>query len=451
MKQRTSITQGSILKALFRLAIPIMGTSFVQMAYNLIDMIWIGKVGTEAVAAVGTAGFFTWLAGAFILVPKIGAEVGVAQSTGQGDMNEVKKYIKYSIQMVICLAFVYGLIMIVFRKGLIGFFNLGDEKIVQDAISYLVIVSIGFVFYFINPVFTAIFNGYGDSKTPFIINSIGLITNLILDPLLIFGIGPFPRLGVEGAAIATVIAQAVATFVFIIKARKSLDIFSDIHLFQKPDTEHISKITKLGLPTAIQSGLFSIIAMVIARIIADWGPTPIAVQKVGSQIEAVSWMTAGGFQSAMSTFIGQNYGAGKWERVNKGYYIGMAIVSVIGVLATALLFFGGRDLFAIFIQEEEAIQYGIQYLKILSLAQFFMCLEITTAGAFNGLGKTVPPSIVGVGFNLLRIPAAIILSSTSLGLNGIWWAISISSVFKGIVLVAWYVILLKRQGKRLMV
>ncbi|HHU72991.1 MAG TPA: MATE family efflux transporter [Clostridiales bacterium] len=451
MKQRTSITQGSILKALFRLAIPIMGTSFVQMAYNLVDMIWVGKLGTEAVAAVGTAGFFTWLAGAFILVPKIGAEVGVAQSTGQGDMNEVKKYIKHSIQMVICLAFVYGLIMIVFRKGLIGFFNLGDEEIVQGAISYLVIVSIGFVFYFINPVFTAIFNGYGDSKTPFIINSIGLITNLILDPLLIFGIGPFPRLGVEGAAIATVIAQAVATFVFIIKARKSLDIFSDIHLFQKPDTEHISKITKLGLPTAIQSGLFSIIAMVIARIIADWGPTPIAVQKVGSQIEAVSWMTAGGFQSAMSTFIGQNYGAGKWERVNKGYYIGMAIVSVIGVLATALLFFGGRDLFAIFIQEEEAIQYGIQYLKILSLAQFFMCLEITTAGAFNGLGKTVPPSIVGVGFNLLRIPAAIILSSTSLGLNGIWWAISISSVFKGIVLVAWYVILLKRQGKRLMV
>src|SRR5690554_4085184 len=127
MKQRTSITQGSILKALFRLAIPIMGTSFVQMAYNLVDMIWVGKLGTEAVAAVGTAGFFTWLAGAFILVPKIGAEVGVAQSTGQGDMDEVKKYIKHSIQMVICLALVYGFIMIVFRKGLIGFFNLGDE------------------------------------------------------------------------------------------------------------------------------------------------------------------------------------------------------------------------------------------------------------------------------------------------------------------------------------
>ena len=450
MKQTTSLTQGSISKALFKLAIPIMGTSFVQMAYNLVDMIWVGKLGTGAVAAVGTAGFFTWLANGFILVPKIGAEVGVAQSTGQGDMDEVKKYIKHSIQMVICLALVYGFIMIVFRKGLIGFFNLGDEEIIQGAISYLVIVSLCFVFYFINPVFTAIFNGYGDSKTPFIINSIGLISNLVLDPLLILGIGPFPRLGVVGAAIATVIAQAVATLIFIIKARRSLDIFSDIHLFQKPDSEHVSKITKLGIPTAIQSGLFSIIAMVIARIIADWGSTPIAVQKVGSQIEAVSWMTAGGFQSAMSTFVGQNYGARKWERVNKGYYTGMIIVSFIGVFATALLFFGGRDLFAIFIQEEEAIQYGIQYLKILSFSQLFMCLEIATAGAFNGLGRTVPPSIVGVSFNLLRIPGAIILSSTSLGLNGIWWAISITSIFKGIVLVTWYVILLKKQGKKLL-
>lgn len=445
MELTTNLTKGSITKTLFRLALPIMGTSFVQMAYNLIDMIWVGKIGTGAVAAVGTAGFFTWLANAFILIPKIGAEVGVAQSTGQNDVKEVKTYVKHSLQMVICLAILYGFIMIVFREGLIDFFNLGEEEIIKAAIDYLVIVSCGFVFYFINPVFTAIFNGYGDSKTPFIINSIGLVANLILDPLFIMGIGPFKGLGVVGAAIATVISQGIATLIFIIKARKTKTIFEDIHLFQKPDFLHIKQITKLGLPTALQSGLFSIIGMVLARIIANYGPTAIAVQKVGSQIEAISWMTAGGFQSAMSAFVGQNYGARKWERVFKGYYIGMIIVSVIGIFATALLFFGARPLFNIFIQEEEAIQYGIQYLKILSVSQLFMCIEITTAGAFNGLGKTIPPSIVGIVFNVLRIPAAIFLSATLLGLDGIWWAISISSIFKGIVLTLWYIVLIRKQ------
>lgn len=449
MEKTAYLTKGSIAKTLFKLALPIMGTSFVQMAYNLVDMIWVGKIGTGAVAAVGTAGFFTWLANAFILIPKIGAEVGVAQSTGQNDMKEVKKYVKHSILMVICLAFIYGFFIIGFRNDLIGFFNLGEEELVRDAINYLIIISCGFVFYFINPVFSAIFNGYGDSKTPFIINSIGLIANLVLDPLLIIGIGPFPKLGVIGAAIATVISQGIATLIFIIKARKTLVIFSDIHLWEKPDVLHMKRIVKLGLPTALQSGLFTIIGMILARIISGWGPTPIAVQKVGSQIEAISWMSAGGFQTAMSTFIGQNYGAQKWERVNKGYYIGLAIVSFIGVFATALLFFGARPLFSIFIKEEEAIQYGIQYLKILGISQLFMCFEITTVGAFNGLGKTIPPSIVGIVFNILRIPAALILSSTSLGLNGIWWAISISSVFKGIVLTAWYVMLLKNKGDSL--
>ena len=160
------------------------------------------------------------------------------------------------------------------------------------------IISFGLVFYFVNPVFTAIFNGYGESRTPFIINSIGLLVNMVLDPLLILGLGPIPRLEVAGAAIATVIAQAVVTLIFVLNARMRPELFSGLNLFKAPDMAHINKIFKLGLPVALQSGLFTVFAMVIARIIAQWGPIPIAVQKVGSQIEAVSWMTAGGLRFA---------------------------------------------------------------------------------------------------------------------------------------------------------
>lgn len=445
MTRVNEITEGNIFKALFRLALPIMGTSFVQMAYNLTDMIWMGRIGSRAVAAVGTAGFYIWLAAAFILVARIGAEVGVAQSVGKQDMVEAKAYIKHSILLIVSLALLYASVLIIFRRSLIGFFNIGEPDIEGDAITYLVIISFGMVFYFINPIFTGIFNGYGESKIPFIINSLGLIINMILDPLLILGIGPFKRLEVAGAALATIIAQFCVTIVFIIKARRTKEIFSDLNLFRAPDMDRIKTIVRLGFPTGLQSGLFTIFAMFTARIVAQWGPIPIAAQKIGSQIEAISWLTAGGFQTAMSTMVGQNYGANKWSRVIKSYLAGMSIMSIIGLLATGLLIFAARPLFSIFVDEEETIRYGIVYLRILGLSQLFTCLEATTAGAFNGLGKTVPPSVVGITFNALRVPAALLLSSTNLGLNGVWWAISLSGVCKGTVLTTWFILMLRRK------
>lgn len=446
MIKSNNLTEGSILKALIKLALPIMATSFVQMAYNMIDMIWIGRVGSKSVAAVGTAGFFTWLALAFIIIPKVGAEIGVAQSVGKNDLEGAKSYARHTIQIDIVLAILYGSCLLIFRKELIGFFNLGDTQVIHMAIDYLVIVTFGMVFYFINPVFTGIYNGYGDSKTPFIMNAIGLVANMILDPVLIFGMGPFPALGVKGAAIATISAQFVVTMIFIYTIKGKFLLFSGFKLFDLPDKDHIKKIVNLGFPVALQSGLFTIFAMMIARIIAQWGPIPIAVQKVGSQIEAISWMSAGGFSTAISTFVGQNYGAKKGDRICKGYFIGIGIVSVIGIIATCLLIFGARPVFSIFIPEEEAILYGIDYLKILGLSQLFMCIELATAGAFNGLGRTIPPSIVGILFTGLRVPAAMILSaSTLLGLNGVWWSISISSILKGVVLGIWFVILLNKK------
>lgn len=442
MKRTINLTEGSIFQALTKLAIPIIATSFVQMAYNLTDMIWVGRVGSGAVAAVGTAGFFTWLANSIILIPKIGAEVGVAQSLGKEDFPAAKSYIRHSLQLIIVLSIIYATGLIFLRHSLIGFYRLG-ESIEAAARTYLVIVSFGMVFFTINPVFTAIFNGSGDSTTPFKINVIGLVVNMILDPILIFGWGPIPRLETAGAAIATIFAQMVVTLIFILEAKKRTDLFAGLKIWLKPNLECLKVIVKLGFPVALQSALFTLIAMVLARIIAQWGPLPIAVQKVGSQIESLSWMTVGGFQSAMSAFVGQNYGAKKWERVYRGYFVGLGIVSVFGIFVTLLLIFGARPLFAIFIPEKEAIRYGVDYLRILGLSQLLMCIEIITAGSFIGQGKTTPPAIVGIVFNVARIPLALVLSSTALGLNGVWWAISITSIFKGLVLGLWHLYFLK--------
>lgn len=446
--ENNRLTEGNITTSLVRLALPIMATSFVQMAYNLMDMIWLGRVSTNAVAAAGTAGFFTWFGSALFMIPKIGAEVGVAQSIGREDVDGAKKYVDHTMQVDIILALLYSFLLIVFRHQIIGFFHLDDGEVIKMATDYLVIISLGFIFYFINPVFTGIFNGSGNSSTPFKINALGLVINMVLDPLMIMGIGPFPEMGIKGAAWATVIAQLVVTASFILIGRKKSKLFEDLNIFGKPDREYLARIFKLGLPASVQTGLFASIAMVIARIIAQWGPTPIAVQKVGSQIEAISWMTAGGFSTAISAFVGQNYGAGNWERIREGYKKGMMIVGTIGIFATCLLLFGAGPIFKLFIPgDKEALAQGIIYLQILSLSQFFMAVEIGTQGAFHGLGRSIPPSFVGIAFNSLRIPAALALSSTILGLNGVWWSISISSILKGLVLVSWFIIVLRKSPK----
>ena len=189
--------------------------------------------------------------------------------------------------------------------------------------------------------------------------------------------------------------------------------------------------------------------MLLGRIVASAGPVSIAVQKVGSQIESISWMTAGGFASALTAFIGQNYGAKKWDRVLNGYKVTLFISCLLGVFTTILLVFFGGGIFSIFINEGEAIAQGIDYLKILGYSQLFMCLEITTSGAFYGVGKTVTPSIISIIFTGLRVPLAIILFRPEiLGINGVWWSISGTSIVKGILLVVLFSLIVIRPLKK---
>ncbi|MEG0847237.1 MAG: MATE family efflux transporter [Niameybacter sp.] len=446
MERRIDLTEGHMIGKLIKLALPIMGTSFIQMAYNMTDMIWIGRVGSSAVAAVGTAGFFTWLAMAFIMISKVGAEIKVAQSIGEKDLEGTKHYITSAVQVNCVLAIFYGIALLILADPLIGFFQLGDAHIIEMSKTYLVVMALGMVFYFMNPVFTAIFNGLGDSKTPFIINTIGLVFNMVFDPVLILGLGPIPAMGVFGAALATVVAQVVVTVCFIIVLAKRKESYLHINLFAKPEWQAIRTLCVIGFPAAVQSGLFTLFSMVIGRIIAVFGPVPIAVQKVGSQIEAISWMTAGGLSTALGTFTGQNYGAGKYDRIEKGYRVTMGLSIVLGLFATILLVGFGRGLFSIFIPEADAIAGGEVYLRILGYSQLFMCMEITTTGLFNGLGRTYIPSVMSIILTGARIPMAYILSQPNvLGIDGVWWSITISSVVKGLVIVGILIYLVKRN------
>lgn len=439
MSKNLDLKEGKIRSTLVKLVLPIMGTSFIHMAYNLTDIMWLGRLSTGAVAAAGTAGFFLWFGSSLVMITQVGVGVNVAQYIGRNDSESAKKYITNGFQLDIFIALLYSLFLFSFRHNIIGFFNLQDSDVIQMAIEYLTIISMGIIFHFLNPIFSAALNSTGNSITPFKINTIGLVANIILDPLLIFGVGPLPQLGIKGAALATIMSQFVVTILFVILGKAFNNIYSHVSLLSKPDMQIVKSIMKLGVPPFLQTGLHAVINMILTKIIAQFGPVAVAVQSIGSQIESISWMTSEGFSSSISAFVGQNYGAKKLERIKEGYKQGIQILGSIGIFTSLLLIFAAKFLFAIFVPNDPiAINEGVIYLRILGLSQFFMCIEIGTIGAFNGLGKTLQPTVNGVVLNVLRIPFALILSSTVLGLSGVWWSISISSILKGIILFIWF-------------
>jgi putative MATE family efflux protein len=433
MKETNNLTKDSITPTLLKLAIPIIATNFIQTTYGLVDMMWVGKLGSGSVAAVGTASFFVNLAQALFSMILIGTGVKVAQSMGSGKEDKTREYILNGFFMSIVLGILYMIFILAAQKQLIGFFELRNPKIEQLASQFLIISMIGTVFTFFNMLFSIILNSMGNSGKPFRMNLVGFIMNLILDPLFIFGFGSFDGWGVSGAAIATLFANIIVTILFVLQTR-TLNIFSrplSIH------TAGMKEVLKMGIPITVQRVTFTIISIIIAKIIVQWGADAIAVQRVGIQIESISYMTIGGLQSAIAAFIGQNYGAKQFKRIHEGYKKALFITVIFGVCISILLIVFPKQLFSIFLTEKASLELGIHYLRIIGFSQVFMCMEIMTIGAFNGIGKTYIPPIFSIIFTALRIPMALVLS-IPFGLNGVWMSIAISSVFKGVVLVLWY-------------
>lgn len=445
MKTRINLLEGKILPALSALALPIMATSLIQMAYNLIDMIWIGKIGASAVASVGAAGMFMWLSNGLATLAKMGGQIKVGHALGAQKKEDATSYAQSSIQMGIVFAIGFGILSVVFADEMIGFFQLTSAQVIQDAKLYLMITCGLVIFSFMNQIFTGILTAMGNSRTSFIATGIGLVLNIVLDPLFIFGFGVIHPMGVAGAAIATVLAQLVVMLLFLYTILRDTVLFCDVHILHSYSSQHTREIFRIGLPSAVQSMLFSGISMVIARLIAGWGDAAVAVQKVGSQIESISWMTAEGYAAALNSFVAQNHGAKNTDRIREGYRLSMIVMLSWGVFCSFVLIVFPQLIFQVFIQEAEVLPMGVDYLRILGVSQLFMCMEITTAGAFSGLGKTLPPSIVSITLTGARIPMAILLGRW-LGLNGVWWAITISSIGKGIVLLGWFLKDMKRAG-----
>ena len=446
-----NLTKGPILKTLTKLAIPIMASSFLGTLYNITDMAWIGLLGSKAVAGVGVGGMFTWLSQGLAAMARMGGQVQVAQCIGRGERDRAHGFAQAAVQLATLMGMAYAVISLLFTRQMVAFFQLTDLEAQTAALSYTKIACGLIVFSFLTLTMTGLYTAQGDSKTPFLANLIGLITNMILDPVLILGPGPFPKLGVVGAAIATVTAQAIVMTMMILGViiQKKENVLKGIRLTAKIPKEYLGGLCRIGIPTAIQGMAYCAISMVLTRMVSAYGAEAVATQRVGGQIESISWNTADGFAAALNAFIAQNYGAGKMDRVRKGYRASLWTVGIWGLLISFVFICFPQAIADIFFHEPKAVATAVGYLVIIGFSEAFMCVELTTVGALSGLGRTRLCSIISITFTSARIPLAIILGGL-IGLSGIWWALSVTSIIKGIIFTCTFLwITRKRQVKNL--
>jgi len=454
MKNR-DLTQGSIIKTLLQLALPIAGGQFMHMAHSLTDMFLLGQFVSEyAIAATGTAGLFLWLPVGLMLVGRVGAEIGVSQSRGRDDIEAAYHYARTAMYIATVLGLFYGIFLFTLRVPLVGLFRIREANVAAYTVSYLGIMAFGIPASFITSSLSGTFNASGNSRTPFIIGSLGIVLNMILSPIAIIGFD----MGVVGAALTSVIAQYAVLIANLIAVKlfknRPFAVFRfttrlDIAAIRADFINGKAKeIFRLTWPICIENTLFPLLTMATTRFEMGFGAFTVAISRVGTQVESLSWLVGAGFGAALTAFVGQNFGAGKHKRIDQGVRYGTVFMLGWGLMVTAVLWFGSPVIIAGFLPEfapyPEMTRLVVYNLRILATCQIFSNLEFVATNAFRGKGRTLPPSITSVSSNIIRVPLAFILSRTALGILGVWVAIAITASIRGVSIFIWYFIDKKR-------
>lgn len=454
------LTSGPIMPTLLGVALPLMGTSFLTMAYNLLTMAWVGRLATSHGYynnAIGAIGILLWLTTALGLVGMIGAEISVGQSIGAKKLKRAREFASTATTTAFGLSICWSIFVFINAPLLLSFHKL-DESIVAEAVVFLRMVAFLFPFQFITYTFIGVYNGAGRSIIPFKYISIGLILNMVIDPILMFNYPVSDNLsfgfnmGFYGAAVGTMIAQIIVFLIFVYKLKVRGGIIGTYKLFIRPKRLYLFRIIYLGLPVAITGAFHAFTSFALAGIAAHYDPrNGVTSLTTGGQIEGLTWNTASGFSTALSAFTAQNYAANKLNRGKTAYKYTLFTLGGIGFIVSMLFMFAGKEIFGIIVPRPDAIMAGGKYIFIMGTVQIFMMIEISSQGMFNGLGQTIQPSIIIMGFNLLRIPLCYYGAkyiSPSDPIIGVWCVMALTTACKGIILPLWFYQTTKRIEKK---
>ncbi len=433
------ITSGPISRTVFRLALPVVLGMLMEFALSSTDYFWVGKLGPAAQDAVTSSMVVIWTIFATTAIVTVGVTALVARFVGARQIDRVERIIRQGLQMAVVLGGVFTIAGYLATPSLLAFMDASDET-ARWAVPYLRLFFGFSVFMFIGETAYAVFRASGDTRTPTLVGVGVVLLNMGLDPILIFGWGPFPKLGVAGASLATGIAWLLGSSVIIgLIYRRRLGYPVGRLWWGRPSWIDVKRIARIGLPMAGQNSVFILVYWFLIRFVHAFGESAGAAMGIGNRMESFSYLICYGFSVAASTLVGQNLGAGQSERAERCAWLSIrAALYVTG--ATSVLFIVVPQYIAtVFTDDKRVMAMAVDYLVILGISQTAMAIEIVLEGAFGGAGDTLPPMLVSIPGSLARIPLAYFLCFTlDWGINGIWWTLTITTLVKATILVLWF-------------
>lgn len=412
-------TSGKIGRQIFAFALPMLIGQMFQQLYTFVDQIIVGNfIGKEALAAVGASFPIIFTLIAFVIGIASGGTIVISQFFGAKDFFKVKRAIDTLFIILAVAAVILTVIGLLFTEDIFRLMRLPDE-LMTEANDYLTIYIAGLILFFGFNGVAAILRGLGDSKTPLYFLILSTVLNIGLDLLFIVVL----EWGIEGAAYATLIAQGVSFIVAVIYLNNNHELIKfNIKEFAF-DREIFRQSVRIGLPTGFQHTFVALGMMALMGIVNTFGTNVVAGYTAAGRLDSLAVIPAMVFAQALSTFVGQNIGAGNITRVKMGLWRTLIMTSLISAFMTGVVIIFKDPLMSMFTDDTEVIRIGGEYLTIVTSFYLIFTTMFIFAAVMRGAGDTIVPMFITL-FSLwfIRIPAAVFFSR-QIGETGIWWSI----------------------------
>ena len=423
---KTDMTQGKPVKVLLGFTIPVFIGNVFQQFYNMVDAVVVGKfVGTKALAAVGSTGTIIFLIIGFLLGLTAGFTVLTAQKYGAGKMDEMRQTVGNALILTAVISAVMTAISMTGMHALLKFMHTPDD-IFKDAYAYVMIICGGIFAQALYNILASILRALGNSKVPLYFLILSAMLNIVLDLALVYGI----RMGIKGAAIATVISQIVSGIgICIYTWMKMPELRFSLRPERIKESQSVmGEVVRYSAASSIQQSVMNFGILMIQGLVNSFGTAVMAAFAAAVKIDSFAYMPAQEFANAFSIFISQNWGAGKEKRVQKGVRSAVTVSAAFCICASVLIYFGARYLMLAFIDgsEHEIIRVGIQYLHIEGAFYCGIGILFLWYGYYRAVGRPE----MSVVLTVISLGTRVLLSYTlapikSIGVIAIWWSIPI--------------------------
>jgi putative MATE family efflux protein len=428
---RAKPSRMSLNRKIFRIALPSIIGFLGLILFETADIFWIGRLSSQAVAAVGAAAFLEWLIYDLMTATSTGCGTLVSQFFG-AQSEERFNVVRESFWLSLIISVVMMAILFFSAPFIFTFMGLRGTTW-QLAMEYFTVFVIGLPIIYIMIVQGQVFVSYGDAKTRAIIMLCIVVLNIVLDPFLIFGWWIFPKCGVRGAAIATVSSQAIGIVAYHhVLTRKGY--IQRIATLRTISSRYFRRILGIGLPTAATNVVWTVVYPLLTPIVTGFGTAYLAGLTICARLEGFPFYFGLGFSIAVASLVGQSYGRGDKAEVRKIAGRSTLLITLLLAPVSLAFVFIPERLVGLLNSDPAVIAAGADYLRIVGYFELFLGWELVLEGAFNGLGNTQPYMWIRVPLTLARIPLAYLFAFTfNMGVSGVWWAISITCLLKGVL------------------